>query len=150
MNALLKSRRLPLLLSFLIFFYSSCSSVRLITDYDEVTYASINAVQEKVTTFFVDWRQDMGTKKAKYENHKDFYRDMRVKTETLALRANAMDKNSIVIQQVQLLESNFKNLEDLDKAGVNSVEEILPLKNAFNSALTAMIKLQLGLKRGEK
>jgi len=142
-------QKLPLLLSIFLFFSVGCASVRLITDYDDVTYTTINSIQEKITTFFVDLDQDLGTSKAKYADHKDFYRDLKVKIGTLKLRANAMDKNQIVIQQIDLLEMNIKNLEALDKMGISTRDEIIPLKNAFDSTLTAMIKLQLALKRGK-
>ncbi|WP_316738779.1 hypothetical protein [Pedobacter aquatilis] len=133
----------------LILFCASCSSVKLIADYDEVSYTTINTIQQDITTFFVDMDANIGTPKAKYAAHTNFYRDLKIKTEVLKLRANAIDKNEIVIKQVELLQTIISTLENLDKSGINSKAELIPIRNGFNSAMTAMLKLQIALKRGK-
>ncbi|ATD01526.1 hypothetical protein PSPO_b1722 [Pseudoalteromonas spongiae UST010723-006] len=64
------------------------------------------------------------------------------------------------MQQVSLLDSSLDSLESLhklkDKKSKSSGElkcisanEITPLRNAFNSSFTAILKLELEKKRGE-
>jgi len=149
MKDLLFKTKIPLVCSLVILLLTGCSSIRLITAYDEVTYATINALQEKTTTFFVDLNEDLGTPEADYINHKAFYHDARVMISTLKLRANAMEKNEIVIGQINLLEENFNTLAALDKKGFKNLNSIELAKRGMDMSLTAMIKLQLALRRGK-
>lgn len=150
MKQLILKRKIPFLLGILIVVLSACGHVRLISDYDEITDKTVTALQEKVSAFFVKVESDIGTDQAKYENHKQFYQDAKVDLNTLKVRADAIEKNKIVQDQIAALTSMIDNLEKLHKIGFFSVEQIEPLKQPFNSAFTAIIKLQLGLKRGEK
>lgn len=150
MYILTLNRKIPVFLSIIILFLSSCSSIRLISDYDEITDKTVTALQEKVTMFFVKMESEIGTDQAKYENYKQFYQDAKVDLTTLKIRADAIDKNKIVQEQVAELTNMLGNLEKLHKIGFNSPELVKPLEQPFNSAFTAITKLQLGLKRGEK
>lgn len=143
-------RRLPILLSLLLLLVSACTSIRLISDYDEITDKAVTALQEKVSTFFVQISADVGTDKAKYTNYKDFYTQAKVDLSTLKIRADAIDKNKIIQEQVAELTNMINKLEQLHKIGFSTVNQIKPLEQPFNSAFTAIIKLQLALKRGEK
>ena len=69
---------------------------------------------------------------------------------TLTIRANAIDKNDIVIKQLKFLDQNIADLEALHKLGFSKTSELLPLRNAFETSFTSIIKLQMALKRGEK
>lgn len=142
--------KIPIFFGLLSILISSCTSVRLISEYDEITDKAVTALQEKVSRFFVKIESEVGTDQAEYENYKQFYQDTKVDLKTLKVRADAIDKNNIVQDQIAELTKMIDNLERLHKAGFASVELIEPLEQPFNSAFTAIIKLQLGLKRGEK
>ncbi len=150
MKQLTLNRKMPFWLGVLLMLVTSCTSVRLISEYDEITDKAVTALQKKVSRIFVKLESEIGTDKAAYENYKGFYQTAKVDLNTLKVRADAIDKNKIVQDQIVALTSMLDNLEKLHKIGFYSVDQIIPLKQPFNSAFTAIIKLQMELKRGEK
>ena len=132
----------------------SCTSIRLISEYDEITDKTVTEVQEKVSSYFVKLENSVGTKESSYGNYKEQFEQIKIDLNTLEVRAKAIDKNRIVIEQVKELKKMVMNLENLHKSfgenGYQSYDLIKPNLNSFNSAFTAIIKLQLALKRGEK
>lgn len=142
------NRKIPLLLGMMLLALSSCKTVRLISDYDAVTDNVINALQEKVSRFFIQVYGDLETGDAKYDHYKEFYQEAKVDLVSLKIRADAFDKNTIVQQQIAELYNMIDKLEQLHKLGFSVPEQIKPLELPFNAAFTAMIRLQLALKRG--
>lgn len=142
------NRKIPLLLGMMLLALSSCKTVRLISDYDVVTDNVINALQEKVSRFFIQVYGDLETGDAKYDHYKEFYQEAKVDLVSLKIRADAFDKNTIVQQQIAELYNMIDKLEQLHKLGFSVPEQIKPLELPFNAAFTAMIRLQLALKRG--
>lgn len=130
--------------------FQSCSSVRLISEYDEITDKTVTQLQKNVSNYFVKLERTLGTEAAKYNNFISFFDDAKVDLSTLEIRAAAIDKNRIVQTQITELKKMLNNLEALHKIGFSSYEQLKPLKQPFNSAFTAIVKLQLALKRGEK
>ena len=150
MQQLVLNRRIPLLAGILLTLLTSCTSVRLISEYDEITDQTVTALQVKVSNFFVKVEGEVGTPQAQYDNYKEFYQDAKVDLSTLKIRADAIDKNQIVQGQIAELIKMTNNLEALHKIGFTNVAQVQALEQPFNSAFTAIIKLQLALKRGEK
>ena len=128
---------------------TGCTSIRLISEYDEITDKKINELQEKVTSHFVVLKRVVGTDDAKYEKYISFYDEAKADIEVLTIRANAIPKNSILTTQLNLFKQNLLDLEQLHKLGFNSETQITTIQNAFNSAFTLVIKFLLELKRGE-
>lgn len=140
------------LISFLLLLLwcgQACTSVRLISEYDPITDEKVTALEEKVTAYFVSLERNIGTDEAAYEHYQEFFDETKVDLNTLAVRAAAVDKNRIVQEQVKELQNMLRNLEFLHQMGFASAEQLPPLKTAFNSAFTAIIRLQMALKRGE-
>lgn len=150
MKQLLLKRNTQLITGLFLLLITSCTSVRLISDYDEITDKAVTAFQEKVTKFLVKVEDEVGTDKALYENYKTFYQEVKVDLNTLKIRADAIDKNKIVQSQVAELTTMVINMEKLHKLGFFDVSQVTALQQPFNSAFTAIIKLQMGLKRGDK
>jgi hypothetical protein len=149
--------RKSILSSFLILtmiLSQSCTSIRLISEYDEITDKTVTEVQEKVSSYFVKLENSVGTKESSYKNYEEQFEQIKIDLNTLEVRAKAIDKNRIVIKQVEELKNMIANLEKLHKSfgenGYQSYDLIKPNLNSFNIAFTAIIKLQLALKRGEK
>lgn len=128
----------------------SCTSVRLISDYDEITDKAVTALQEKVSRFFVQLSDELGTEKANYTNYQNFYRDVKVNLASIQIRANAIDKNEIVQQQLESLKKVLADLEALHKIGIRNTQILQTAEQACNRSFTAIIRLQLALKRGQK
>jgi hypothetical protein len=125
-------------------------TVKLIADYDEQTDKSITELQRKLETFFVNLEGQFGTDEAKYENHLDFYKEVKVDISAIKLRVSALPQNEITVKQVTLLEENIALLEEFHKEGIATIEVIEVPRKDFNSALLNILKLELAKKRGEE
>jgi len=152
-NQITVNRKLIAVAVLIFLVFQSCTSIRLISDYDEITDKTVTEVQEKVANYFVKLENSVGTEESKYENYKEQFEKIKIDLNTLEVRAKAIDKNRIVITQVEELKNMVDNLEKLHKSfknGYQSTDLVKPNLNAFNTAFTAIIKLQLALKRGDK
>ena len=138
------------MLSLLIVLLTACSGIRLISEYDDITDKKVTELQDKFAKHFVTLERIIGTPEAVYENFIPFYDDVKSEMRTLTIRANAIDKNDIVIKQLKFLDQNIADLEALHKLGFSKTSEIVPIRNAFETSFTSIIKLQMALKRGEK
>ena len=125
-------------------------TVKLISDYDEKTDKSITELQRQLETFFVNLESLIGTEQAKYENHRDFYKEARVDISAIKLRASALPKNEFTLNQVDLLEKNIGLLEEIHKEGIEAIEVVQFIRDDFNTALSNILKLELAKKRGEE
>lgn len=132
--------------SMALLLFISCTSIRLISDYDSITDQKVTELQQDFAHYFVKMERIIGTDAARYENYVPFYDQMKANVSTLRIRAYAFDKNEIVIKSINLIDENISNLESLHKLGFKKVSEIIPIKNAFESSFTAIIKFQLALK----
>lgn len=130
----------------LFIFLYSCSSVRLIQEYDEITDQKLTALQEKMARFFVKMDRQIGFPESKYENYIDFYDDVKTELSVLEVRSRAIPKSDIVQQQLKSVQSQVTNLEKLHKLGFNSYEELIPIRNALDNSFAAIIQLQMSLK----
>jgi hypothetical protein len=127
--------------------FSGCGSIRLISDYDEITDRKIAELHEKFSRHFVQLERLVGTDDGDYMNFQGFYDEVKVDLRILRVRAGVLDKNEIMIQSVDLMEENISNLETLHKMGFRKLEEIIPIRNAFDTSFSAMIKFMAALKR---
>lgn len=129
--------------------FSGCTSVKLIADYDETIEKGITGFHKKMETHLTKLERNLGREEAKYENYIDFYDQVKIDLSVIRVRAAALPKNEITVQQIDLIIDNVKTLEELHKLGI-SKNDIPPLKSAFNTGTTAILKLELAKKRGEK
>jgi len=130
--------------------FVGCTKVQLIASYDEETDVAVTQLQRKFETFFVNLEDQLGTQNAGYENHKQFYKSIRVDISAIKLRVAAHPKNEITLDMVDLLESNVDILVELHKEGINSIDVISIVRDDFNVALTNILKLELAKKRGKE
>ena len=127
---------------------SGCS-IKLISSYDEITDKTVTALHKKVETFFVSLESQEALPECEYGNHKKFYEEAEVEISAIEVRARAVPKNENTIEQVELLKDSLNKLKSLHKISCLSKEQIVPLRNAFNSSFTAILKLEFAKKRGE-
>jgi hypothetical protein len=147
MKQLTLNRENRFLLGILLLLVTSCSSIKLISGYDEITDNTFTSFQEKVIKTLVKLESEVGTDQANYQNYKQFYQEAKVDLHTLQIRADAIDKNEKVQGQIEELTNMLDKMEKLHKIGFSTVVQIKPIKNSFYLAFTAIIKLQMGLKR---
>jgi len=132
----------------LLIVLSGCS-IKLISSYDENTDKAVTQLQKDFETFFVTVDSQSGLPECKYENHTKFYQDSKVAISAIEVRARAIDKNEITVEQVGLLKDSLTSLEKLHKLGCFTSGQVENLRNSFNSSITAILKLELAKKRGE-
>ena len=130
--------------------FSSCITVKLISDYDEITDQTLHELQESTATYFVQLERDLTDEDGitQYEDYTVFFDRAKIHLNTLKIRTRAFEKNRIVVNQVDELATMFDNLEKAHQIGFQSAEAIAPPLNSFNTAFTAIAKLQIALKRG--
>ena len=136
-------------LVFLFFLISGCT-IKLIASYDETIDKNVTALHKKVEQFFVKAESTPNPPVCNYENHKNFYDEAKVDISAIKVRAAAIPKNEITTKQISLLTSSLRDLEDLHKLSCLSKAQIETLRTAFNTSFTAILKLELAKKRGEK
>jgi hypothetical protein len=139
-------RNLFFIATVLFIFLHSCTSVRLIQEYDEITDQKLTALQEKMARFFVKMERQIGFPESNYEKYIDFYDDVKTELSVLEVRSRAIPKSDIVQQQLKSVQSQVTNLEKLHKLGFNSYEELIPIRNALENSFAAIIQLQMSLK----
>jgi hypothetical protein len=144
-----RMRRLAILLCLTVGLALSGCAIRLIADYDERVDEATSEIQRKVETFLTRLERTIGTSAADYPHHVAVYDDVRVDLSALKVRASAIPKNSITVEQIDLVADSWSKLEQLHKVGFKSKEEIAPLRRNFNQAFTQILKLELAKKRGE-
>jgi len=142
-------RRVALLLWLTVGIALSGCAIRLVADYDEHVDKATTEIQRKVETFLTRLERLVGTPAADYSQHVALYDDVRVDLSALKVRASAIPKNRITVEQIDLLSDSWSKLEQLHKIGFKSREEIAPLRRNFNQAIAQILTLELAKRRGE-
>lgn len=152
-------KKFPFFILAIVFALGGCT-VKLVASYDEVTDKSVTSLQKKVETFLVGLESKDGLPECSYENNVKFYEEAKVDLSAIQVRAAAIPKNELTNQQIKLLRDSLDSLELLhklkdkkskekDSLQCISKDEVEPLRIAFNSSFTAILKLELAKKRGE-
>lgn len=132
----------------LVMLVQSCTTVKLASDYDELTDSTLAELQYNVSTYFVSIERNLNKPMAQSPHYQQFFDEAKVKLNTLEIRTAAFDKNDQVHLQVLELQDMIRNLEKLHELGFRSAEEIHELQKPFTRAFTSILKLQLALRRG--
>jgi len=132
----------------LLLVLSGCS-VKLVSSYDEKTDNAITQLQKDIETFFVTVESQTALPECEYDYHVRFYQDAKVAISAIAVRAKAIPKNEITVEQVELLKDSLNKLEQLHKLDCFTPGQIESLRTSFNTSITAILKLELAKKRGE-
>lgn len=98
----------------LVFLVSGCSSVQLISNYDETTDRNAQALQRKFDSHLVSL-QNSGEEGLKFKNNQEFYESATVDLTALKVRAEGIYKNKITIEQIDLATTNLAYLVLLNK-----------------------------------
>lgn len=134
---------------------SGCAlqAIQLVSSYDEKTDVAVTDLQRKLESFFVKLEGLKVPPACGHEANKTFYDESKVDVSAIQVRAAAVPQNETTIEQVELLSKNLGLLEQLHemkgKTRCLSSDEIKPLRQAFTSSLTAILKFELAKKRGQ-
>jgi hypothetical protein len=126
---------------------TSCTSVRLVSDYDEVLDLSVTQMQKDVDTFLIELERD----EPSYDESRDFYDRIHVDLRAAQLRAGLNDKNQLTVDMLDAVADNIAQLEKAHREGFQqTAEEIGSFRNAFATQFKAIIKFELAKKRGQQ
>ena len=132
--------------------------VQLVSQYDEQTDVAVTELQKKTEWFLLELEALSTSDKPEaaarrtYAANEGFYRDAQVAITSMRLRAEAIPKNELTIQEITLLEQSFESLRQLHVQGGNAglrAVVVEPLRSSLNTHFGAIIKLELAKKRGE-
>lgn len=98
---------------------TSCSTVKMVSDYDESIDKGAAALHKKLDTYFVSL-QTISNDKKKYKNQQKFYQEAVVDLNALKVRASAIYKNELSQEQLEIIEENLAYLVLLHKGCVTS------------------------------
>lgn len=131
---------------------ASCSSVRFLSEYDEVLDVGTTDLQRRVETFLFDMEAKAGTAAGEYAANRAFYDAVRVEHTVLRSRAQAVPKNALTVEQLDLLGASLDKLRELhERGGANGLprEVVEPARTALTTQFVSILKLELAKKRGE-
>ena len=128
---------------------ASCSTIELVSQYDELTDKSITALQKKTETHLEALSREQSKPKCEYVNHVSFYSEARVDLSGLAVRAAAITNNSNSEERLNLMLNSIDSFENLHKLSCLSVAQIESLRLDLNRGYTAILKAELAKKRGK-
>ena len=134
----------------LVFPLAGCSRVTLISAYDEQIDHSSSELQQRMDAFLTMLADREGTPEASYEANRDFYSDYAVGIRAVKVRALAQPKNSITVQQLDLMGNSLEELRKAHKDAPISAEAVPTFRDLFNQAWGAIIALEMAKKRGEE
>lgn len=149
------------LLSVLLFL-AGCSSIHLISDYDDVTDKSLTAIQQKTDDFIASLRKNYGTDAASLEKSKGFYEDIDQDLRRLEFRVGSIPKNTktrtlVTNIRLAILGENTgaegASLKDLHTLPENAGKGIPPkslevAQRNINQVISAALSLELAKKQG--
>lgn len=130
-----------------------CSSVRFVSEYDEVLDVGTSDLQRRVETFLLDMESKAGTTAGEYAANRAFYDAVQVEHIVLRTRAQAVPNNALTVEQLDLLGTSFDKLRELhDRGGANGLprEVVEPARTALTTQFVAILRLELAKKRGSK
>lgn len=104
----------------LLFALGGCSSIQLVSNYDEGIDNQAQKLQKKLDGYLVSL-QNVNEENLKYKNQQKFYEDVVSDLNALSVRADGIYKNKITIEQVSLARDNLAYLVLLHKKCITSV-----------------------------
>jgi hypothetical protein len=113
MNILQTGCRLIIAVSILTII-SACTSIQLVSNYDEVIDAQSQQLQRKLDAYFISLQGAAGDD-LKYKSQQSFYQGVLVDLNALGVRAGGIYKNKITLEQIDLAKENLAYLVLLHK-----------------------------------
>lgn len=142
---------------------SSCTSVRLISDYDEPTDKALTALQQSTDDFITKLIEKAPSDDNAFEKHKQFYEDADQQLRRLQFRIASIPKNERTVELVKLVRASIlgdgkcsedgTSLRDLHCLPANATRG--PAKTALEASrrnvdqtIGAALALELAKKQG--
>lgn len=141
-------------LLFVAFTLSACSTIELISQYDDETDKNVTALHKDVTTFLTKLGNQTDFATCSHASNIEFYEQARINLTTITVRAQSIPKNDITIEMLGNLGDSIDTLEQLHmikNTGSKCLtkDELAPIQSAFNVSTTSILRLETAKKRGE-
>ena len=95
-----------------------CSTIQLVSNYDETIDKQAQELQKKLDGYFISL-QSAGVEDLKYKNQQKFYEGALTDLRAMEVRAVAIDKNKLTIEQLALAKENLAYLVLLHKGCIS-------------------------------
>ncbi|MEG1226904.1 MAG: hypothetical protein RSD83_20275 [Hafnia sp.] len=96
------------------FAISGCTSIQLVSNYDETIDNQAQQLQKKLDTYFISL-QSAGVEDLKYKSQQKFYEGVLADIDAMNVRASGIYKNKLTIEQIDLVKENLAYLVLLHK-----------------------------------
>ncbi len=114
-------------------FLSGCSTIQLVSNYDEDVDKQTQALQKKMDIYFISMKNLQG-KPTSYKENQKFYEEVLADINALNTRAAVIYKNELTQEQVSQLKMNFAELVLLHKQCFDDKNKLTPeLKKTIKS-----------------
>ncbi len=142
---------------------AGCTSVKLISDYDETTDKYLTEIQQNTDDFIETLIQQSGTDEAAFSRHQDFYEEIDRKIRRLEFRVDSIPNNKKTIDLVTDIRlvilgegkctEDGTSLRDIHCTPSNSdkgpsVAALEICRRNINQTISAALALELAKKRG--
>ncbi len=112
-------KNLPLLgLLAVALIISACTSIQLVSNYDETIDIQAQQLQKKLDMYFISF-QNAGNEDLKYKSQQKFYEGVLADLNAMNVRASGIYKNKLTIEQIDLAKQNLAYLVLLHKQCVS-------------------------------
>jgi hypothetical protein len=127
----------------LFFLFSACSSVRLISDYDEPTDNALTVLQQDTDDFITKLIANASSEENAFEKHKPFYENTDQQLRRLEFRVASIPKNSHTVDLIAKIRSCILGDGMCSEDG-NSLQDLhcLPANTARGPSKTALQVMQ--------
>ena len=109
---------LPLAITGLLFLVSACSSIQLVSNYDETIDSQAQQLQKKLDEYFISL-QSASADELKYKNQQQFYEGVLADLNAMQVRAGGIYKNNLTLEQIELARENLAWLVLLHKGCIS-------------------------------
>ena len=119
--------------------------VKLIGDYDDAIDKGVTDLQQRSELYFAKLQSSPNT-----PFDQDFYDDVNSRLAVLKTRASSLPKNTILVEQISNLTSQFEKFEELDKTAKRPIAAgiVKAGESAIAVSVESILILELALKRG--
>jgi hypothetical protein len=128
---------------------TACSTVRLVSEYDEQVDRTATRLQRLMDAFLTRL-ENLPTNDVErgYATNKEFYLQYGVDLRALKVRAIGLQRNSITVEQIERMENSLEQLRSAHESQNRlSPPAIREFRNLFNLAWTAILTFELAKKR---
>lgn len=123
-------------------------NVTPVSRYDETTDLAVTQLHKDFESFLITLETEAGLTECSYDNHAAFYQMLNVEVRSIQIRANAIPDNALTIEQIDLLADSLQKMAQLHQIRCLDPGIIASLRSSFDSHITAILKFELGKKRG--